>query len=53
MDNYSDWPEEIQSLPRLGPDLNIDWDKIEELQPDLILASRSVPGMEWNEKLKR
>lgn len=48
VDNYSDWPEEIQSLPRLGPDLNIDMDKVEALQPDLVLASLSVPGMERN-----
>ncbi|RTQ92633.1 cobalamin-binding protein [Lysinibacillus telephonicus] len=48
VDNYSDWPEEIRSLPRLGPDLNIDMDKVEALQPDLVLASLSVPGMERN-----
>lgn len=48
VDNYSDWPEDVQSLPRLGSDLNIDMDKVEELQPDLVLASLSVPGMERN-----
>ena len=48
VDNYSDWPEDIADLPRLGPDLNIDMDKVEELQPDLVLASLSVPGMERN-----
>ncbi|MDM5331576.1 cobalamin-binding protein [Neobacillus sp. CF12] len=54
VDNYSDWPEDIQSLPRLGSDLNIDMDKVEELQPDLVLASLSVPGMEQNiEELKK
>jgi iron complex transport system substrate-binding protein len=54
VDNYSDWPEDIQSLPRLGSDLNIDMDKVEELQPDLVLASLSVPGMERNiEELKK
>jgi len=31
VDNYSDWPEEVSSLPRLGSDLNIDMDKVEEL----------------------
>ncbi|PLS01828.1 cobalamin-binding protein [Neobacillus cucumis] len=50
IDNFSDWPEEINSLPRLGPDLDIDMDKVEELQPDLVLASLSVPGMERNIK---
>ncbi|WP_338452469.1 cobalamin-binding protein [Niallia oryzisoli] len=48
IDDYSDWPENIQTLPRLGSDLNIDMDKVEELHPDLVLASLSVPGMEQN-----
>ncbi|WP_053365664.1 cobalamin-binding protein [Bacillus sp. FJAT-27245] len=48
VDDFSDWPAEINGLPRLGPDLNIDMDKIEALQPDLVLASLSVPGMERN-----
>ncbi|WP_059173104.1 cobalamin-binding protein [Bacillus sp. FJAT-27445] len=48
VDDFSDWPEEINGLPRLGPDLNIDMDKVEALQPDLVLASLSVPGMERN-----
>ncbi|WP_379969732.1 cobalamin-binding protein [Ectobacillus sp. sgz5001026] len=50
VDNFSDWPEEINGLPRLGPDLDIDMDKVENLQPDLVLASLSVPGMERNIK---
>ena len=50
VDDYSDWPEDIGSLPRLGSDLRIDMDKVEELQPDLVLASLSVPG--WNGILK-
>lgn len=54
VDNYSDWPEQVKALPRLGPDLHIDMDKVEELQPDLVLASLSVPGMERNiEELKK
>ncbi|WP_374723909.1 cobalamin-binding protein [Calidifontibacillus erzurumensis] len=50
VDNYSDWPEEVKTLPKLGPDLNIDMDQVEELKPDLVLASLSVPGMERNIK---
>lgn len=54
VDDYSDWPSSIASLPRLGPDLSIDIDKVAELQPDLVLASLSVPGMEKNvEELKK
>ncbi|MCA0986611.1 cobalamin-binding protein [Guptibacillus algicola] len=48
VDDFSDWPESIQGLPRLGPDLSIDMEKVQELKPDLILASLSVPGMEKN-----
>ncbi len=48
VDDYSDWPEEIKQLPRLGPDLHINMDKVEELQPDLVLASLTVPGMARN-----
>lgn len=46
IDDHSDWPIEWQHLPKVGPDLNIDMDKVEELQPDLVVASLSVPGME-------
>jgi iron complex transport system substrate-binding protein len=54
VDNFSDWPESVKALPRLGPDLQIDMDKVEELQPDLVLASLTVPGMERNiEELKK
>lgn len=53
VDNYSDWPDGLDDLPRLGSDLDIDMDKVEQLQPDLVLASLSVPGMERNiERLK-
>ncbi|MYL18344.1 ABC transporter substrate-binding protein [Halobacillus litoralis] len=48
VDNYSDYPEEIRDLPKLGPDLSIDIQKTAELEPDLVLASLSVPGMEKN-----
>jgi iron complex transport system substrate-binding protein len=48
IDNYSDWPSQIEALPRVGPDLNIDMEKVEELRPDLVIASLSVPGMEKN-----
>ncbi|MFS0780335.1 cobalamin-binding protein [Bacillus sp. 1P06AnD] len=49
IDDFSDYPEEItSSLPRLGPDLSIDMDALEQLKPDLVLASLSVPGMEKN-----
>lgn len=48
VDDFSDWPQEVTHLPKLGPDLQIDMDKVEALKPDLVLASLSVPGMERN-----
>lgn len=48
VDNYSDWPASVLKLPKVGPDLSIDMDKVAELKPDLVLASLSVPGMEKN-----
>ncbi|TCP54671.1 iron complex transport system substrate-binding protein [Tumebacillus sp. BK434] len=49
VDDYSDWPaEKVKDLPKLGPDLNINMDRLQELQPDLVIASLSVPGMEKN-----
>ena len=48
VDDFSDWPRSINTLPRLGPDLSIDMDKLESYEPDLVLASLSVPGMEKN-----
>lgn len=54
IDDYSDWPASITHLPRLGPDLSIRMDELENLKPDLVLASLSVPGMEKNvEELKK
>lgn len=47
VDNSSDWPpQRLDHLPRLGPDLAIDIDRVCALKPDLVIASLSVPGME-------
>ncbi|WP_338651734.1 cobalamin-binding protein [Lysinibacillus sp. Y5S-8] len=48
VDDFSDWPATVKDLPQLGPDLSINMDALEALQPDLVLASLSVPGMERN-----
>jgi iron complex transport system substrate-binding protein len=48
LDNFSDYPPEVQHLPRVGRDLEIDAGKVAALEPDLVLASLSVPGMERN-----
>lgn len=46
LDECSDWPPDVQHLPRVGLDLQVDAAKVAALQPDLVVASLSVPGME-------
>lgn len=48
VDDWSDWPAAIRELPRVGPDLGVNVDRVVALRPDLVLASLSVPGMERN-----
>ena len=48
VDDHSDYPPEVAGLPRVGPDLCVDVDRVAALRPDLVLASLSVPGMERN-----
>jgi iron complex transport system substrate-binding protein len=48
VESSSDFPPEVQSLPRLGPDLHVDMAALAALRPDLVLASLCVPGMERN-----
>ncbi|MCB9749371.1 MAG: ABC transporter substrate-binding protein [Myxococcales bacterium] len=45
-EDSSDWPDEIRSRERLGPDLGPNLDRVRELAPDLAVSSLSVPGME-------
>lgn len=45
VDDHSDYPEHIVTrLPRVGPDLKVDPEKVAALQPDLIIVSDTVPG---------
>ena len=47
VDDHSDVPAELlEGLPRVGPDLQIDVERVVALEPDLILASLTVPGHE-------
>jgi len=47
VDNHSDYPAEVVAhLPRVGPDLDIDVERVAALKPDLVLASLTVPGHE-------
>ncbi len=47
VDSHSDYPQDVvDRLPRVGPDLTIDIERVAELKPDLVLASLTVPGHE-------
>jgi iron complex transport system substrate-binding protein len=48
VDRWSDYPPRVQALPRVGSDLRVDIPSIAALQPDLVVASLHVPGMEAN-----
>jgi iron complex transport system substrate-binding protein len=47
VDDHSDFPPDVVgALPRVGPDLDPDMERIRALAPDLVLASLTVPGHE-------
>lgn len=47
VDDHSDYPVDVvDRLPKVGPDLEIDVDRVAALKPDLVLATLTVPGHE-------
>jgi iron complex transport system substrate-binding protein len=48
VDDWSDYPPRVKNLPKLGSDLHVDIHRVVALQPDLVVASLHVPGMEAN-----
>jgi iron complex transport system substrate-binding protein len=47
VDDHSDYPVDVVAqLPRVGPDLEIDVDRVAALKPDVVLATLTVPGHE-------
>lgn len=47
VDEHSDFPVDVVGpLPKVGPDLDIDVDAVAALEPDLVLATLTVPGHE-------
>jgi iron complex transport system substrate-binding protein len=47
VDDHSDHPADVVArLPRVGPDLTPDLDRVAALRPDLVLATLTVPGHE-------
>src|ERR1700687_3376589 len=48
VDKWSDFPPRVLHLPQVGSDLRVDVDRVTALEPDLVVASLHVPGMEDN-----
>jgi iron complex transport system substrate-binding protein len=48
VDRWSDYPPRVLNLPRIGSDLHVDVDLVRALEPDVVVASLHVPGMEDN-----
>lgn len=47
VDDHSDHPADVvENLARVGPDLDVDVDRILALEPDLVITSLTVPGHE-------
>ena len=47
VDDHSDFPVDVVApLPKVGPDLEIDVERVSALEPDLVLATLTVPGHE-------
>jgi iron complex transport system substrate-binding protein len=47
VDDHSDVPTDVVGpLPKVGPDLDIDIGRVAALEPDLVLATLTVPGHE-------
>jgi iron complex transport system substrate-binding protein len=48
VDDWSDYPPRASKLPKLGSDLHVDIERVLALEPDVIIASLHVPGMQAN-----
>jgi iron complex transport system substrate-binding protein len=48
VDKWSDYPPRVRKLPQVGSDLRVDVERVAALQPELVVASLHVPGMEDN-----
>ncbi len=49
VDDHSDYPADVVSrIPKIGPDLDFDIERVLALEPDLVITSLTVPGHERN-----
>ena len=46
LDRYSNWPESVRTLPRMGGGLDPSIERILAIQPDLVLLAGSTRGVE-------
>jgi iron complex transport system substrate-binding protein len=51
LDRYSNWPDSLKALPRLGGGLDPNIESIVALKPDLVLSAGSTRGVERLESL--
>jgi iron complex transport system substrate-binding protein len=52
-DNYSDWPKETRSLPKVGDAFSLNVEYLAKLKPDLVLVWRSGTSAEKVSQLRR
>lgn len=45
VDDYSNYPEETSELPKVGDSLEVDYEKIVDLEPDVVVITESVVQM--------
>ena len=45
-DRFSDFPERLKSLPKLGDLDDLQWERLKALKPDVVLASRAMRQVE-------
>ena len=50
-DRFSDFPERLKSLPKLGDLDDLQWERLKALKPDVVLASRAMRQVERLEAL--
>jgi iron complex transport system substrate-binding protein len=48
VDRWSDYPPRVHNLPQVGSDLRVSVDRVVALEPDVVVCSLHVPGMEAN-----
>ncbi|MEF8873680.1 MAG: helical backbone metal receptor [Candidatus Thermoplasmatota archaeon] len=45
VDDYSNYPEEATELPKVGDSMEVDYEKITDLEPDVVIITKAVSDM--------